>query len=758
VVFYTGYLAMQGGIFLAMLLAANAPPPGAKTKGGDAVALLGRGHHAFRAGDYPRAAELLAELGPRLPHSRDYALYLAAESEFYAGRPARARVLFGELGRQRGSRFQAIAPWRVADCLWVEGDRTGAGAVYRRLLGPAAGAGRSRGSSKTAAPASDRLASSTALTADQAVGRFRLAELAAEAAGRPGRDSALAAARERARRAFHAVHVDFPAHPLAEEAARRAAALAPQLAEAPQAPVTAPATEPLPEERLKRAERLAADKRFEEAVTELERLPATLTAALRAERDYQLGMTKFRMRRDYGGASELLLGVVGSFSGEKAASAAFHGTRALSRVHRDDEAIAGYQRFVARFPQSRWAPEAQFLSGWLEINRGRLREGLPGLEGTLARYPRSAFSEDAAWFVALAHVLLGNGQAALAALDRYQRVSGRKRGMDPEGRVQYFRGRALALVGRDGEARAALRDLARRAPFSYYGLLARARLREQGESLSVSLPPWTGQLGPASGAPAQPALARADELLAAGLDVEAGMELVRGEAALLSRLGRERGLALLFDRYPRMQTWWRAYQLAEVIGASALGATPIGPARRFWEAAYPRAFANLVEQHAPAAGNPPLFLYAIMRKESGFSPREISYADARGLLQMLPATSARLARELDLPFSDHELFVPEVNIRLGAAYIGALVKKFGGSVPLAAGAYNAGPRAMMRWCDQNGRRRFDDFVELVTFEQTREYIKRVLAIYARYRYLYGGETWEPALEAGCQYQKSGPDY
>ena len=61
---------------------------------------------------------------------------------------------------------------------------------------------------------------------------------------------------------------------------------------------------------------------------------------------------------------------------------------------------------------------------------------------------------------------------------------------------------------------------------------------------------------------------------------------------------------------------------------------------------------------------------------------------------------------------------------------------------LAAGAYNGGVKPMMRWLDRHGRRPFDEFIELITYEQTREYIKRVVGIYARYLYLYKGDTYD----------------
>jgi tetratricopeptide (TPR) repeat protein len=98
------------------------------------IAQLSAGHQAYRAGQYQKAARLLAGLPAKLPRTRDYALYFAAESEFYAGRLARARALFDQLADERDSRFAALAPWRVADCLWAEGRKAEAAAAYRKLL------------------------------------------------------------------------------------------------------------------------------------------------------------------------------------------------------------------------------------------------------------------------------------------------------------------------------------------------------------------------------------------------------------------------------------------------------------------------------------------------------------------------------------------------------------------------------------------------------------------------------------------------
>jgi soluble lytic murein transglycosylase len=142
-----------------------------------------------------------------------------------------------------------------------------------------------------------------------------------------------------------------------------------------------------------------------------------------------------------------------------------------------------------------------------------------------------------------------------------------------------------------------------------------------------------------------------------------------------------------------------------------------------------------------------------MQKETAFSPQLTSYADARGLLQLLPSLGAELAAKLRIPFFPDELYQPEVNVRLGALHLGELARMFRGQIFLAAGAYNGGIRAMTRWLDRNGRLPLDEFVELIGSKQSREYIKRTSGIYARYQYLYTGKAYELPVKINAAYLK-----
>jgi soluble lytic murein transglycosylase len=649
------------------------------------------GIRAFQQGHYQKAGQLLATMVNQPSANLDYQLYFLGESQFYAGNYAQAEQTFGRLEKIVSSRFAPQMPFRRADCLWMQGKRKAAVLLYQSL--------------------SKRKVSGI----DSAVGDFRQIAFAEESALKAPQAQD---AQKTVGQAYLALHVEFPAHPLGHLAGERAKALHASMET--QIASNAPAL------RLKRAARLAKERHWKEAEDELNHLSADLPAEQEIERDLALGLVKYQSRSDYRGAAKLLLGVAPRLTGERAANAAFHGARALSRLDEDDEAIDGYNRVVRTYPSSQWASEAQFRAGWLDFNRGRFREALPGLQKTLSLFPKSSYADDAAWYLTLAHYFLGDFSSAMDALDRFSNIT---RSEDAQWRATYFKGRILQKTGRQAAAIGLYTSCAQKAPFSYYGLLSEARLREAKEPLPRLAPlPKTPPLPEAR----DPALVRSLALAQAGLDIEAGFELVRAEKQILRRLTKAHGIPLLLAHYARFHAYPQAQELAESTGSKALSRY----IRLYREALYPRAYASWVTPQAKANNTSDLFIFSLMRKESNYRPFAVSPADARGLLQLIPPTAAAVAQTLGQPFAVDELFNPERNIVLGVTYVGELLNQFQGQEALAAGAYNAGGKAMSRWCDQWGGRPLDEFIELITYDQAREYIKRVLAIYAEYRYLY----------------------
>jgi soluble lytic murein transglycosylase len=136
-----------------------------------------------------------------------------------------------------------------------------------------------------------------------------------------------------------------------------------------------------------------------------------------------------------------------------------------------------------------------------------------------------------------------------------------------------------------------------------------------------------------------------------------------------------------------------------------------------------------------------------MRTESYYQPDILSYANARGLMQILPPTGDKIARRMGAAALDYDdLFRPEINIRFGAWYLGALVDEFSGQLPLAFASYNGGPFNVKRWVDQAGDVTLAEFIETIPFDQTRLYVKKILGTMYRYRLLFFGRPALPDLE------------
>jgi soluble lytic murein transglycosylase len=148
----------------------------------------------------------------------------------------------------------------------------------------------------------------------------------------------------------------------------------------------------------------------------------------------------------------------------------------------------------------------------------------------------------------------------------------------------------------------------------------------------------------------------------------------------------------------------------------------------------------------------PLIL-AIARQESTFNFKAISRSGARGLMQLLPGTARDVAKKLKVPYSRRRLTAdPDFNLKLGRAYMSTLLDTFDGSYVLALAAYNAGPTRAKRWKLVNGDPRTSvidavDWIELIPFAETRNYVQRTLENLQVYRTMLNGTEVAWTLES-----------
>jgi soluble lytic murein transglycosylase len=397
--------------------------------------------------------------------------------------------------------------------------------------------------------------------------------------------------------------------------------------------------------------------------------------------------------------------------------------RSIARAGDVPKAIAELEQ-IAGERWGRASVNARYLAALLLEDEDEIARARRHFERVArnAEYPR--YANPALWYLGWTAWRKGDAEEAR---DHFALLEAREADQ-PIGqlRARYWRARARERLGEAGAAD----DFARIAgeyPFSYYGWRAGLRVPAPAPVEREALDPGRRTLQPAD-------LARGRILLEAGLVDEAAIELLRtaeraGGIADRVEVGRLLGEAGEHHRAQGLIVGRYATELARGVAPEQEG---------LWRLAWPRAWADLVRELAPdGEAVEPAVVSAVMREESGYRPAVTSPAGARGLLQIMPETGRRLARQLGLPaFTPDDLYRPRVNIQLGSFYLQQLAGEFDGRLEAAIASYNAGPTAAARWTEEQPGLADDEWVEAVPYSQTRAYVKRVLRSVHVYRELY----------------------
>jgi soluble lytic murein transglycosylase len=674
---------------------------------------------AFQGGNYADAAKALDALGA-VSH-RPELRFARARAARALGDDARALALLDGLEKELDVLSPRIERLRAEAAL---GGGSPAAAVLLERMGDADSLVRAAVARERAGELDRALALTTRVVTE--LGGKRLRAVEAEAREVRARVAERAGKKAQAIADLRWLSLEEPLR--ATDADQRLAALAPSRA------LTR-------EERLGRAlalGRAGALERTEAELSRLEKAPGPAIAPARVERARAFAF--YYARQDYVRASDLFRAAARG-PGVDPAEASFFAARSLARAQDDAGAIRGYREVVTRFPRTSFGEQAAYLIARTHYAAGAFPEALAAYDGYLGRFGAKArFRADAAYERGVTYLALGRHAAAastfgsLAATERDQRRASRLRHLEAVGRAGAGdRERAIELF----------RAAAREQPLSFAALAGAARLAELGAPPAVPIPPGRdGAAPPPLVLELPPAVILLRSL---GLDGDAEDELRRAEKQVTRPFGVRAGEAAC-AAYGLLDAGARRYQIAQSeVERHVLMVAPTAATRWQWDCVYPRPYAGPVEQMELEAGVPRALLYGVMRQESGFRPDVKSGAGARGLMQLMPATAERLAKERGEAYDDARLVEPGTSLRLSAHYLKKLLTAFGGSVPLAVAAYNAGPVAVRRWLENGQKLGLDVFVARIPYEETLEYVERVMGNYARYRYLEQGEGGVPAL-------------
>lgn len=447
------------------------------------------------------------------------------------------------------------------------------------------------------------------------------------------------------------------------------------------------------------------------------------TAAERTRLRFELGRAYFNAGR-YKDAERLLLAVAGQAQPALAADALYLAGRAQYRDGRDEMGRGTFLEVVERFAGQPEAVQAMFLSADLDHDEGNTTRAAERYRRTIAM--NADLDEVGLAYMRLGGMAYQQGDFA-GALERYDAYRTRYPRGQRWNQAAYWAARARDALGQRDEARALLRQIRQRDPFSYYGARAADLLGE---------PFWTVPLADSP----------ADEPGAAGTVVRA---LTRVD--LLRELERDDAAAYELDHARRSHgTGELAYPFAEALAARGYGSAAISIGwdifrredvwnERLLRIIYPFPYRNVIMAEAAERGVDPYLAAGLIRQESMFNARAVSPAGAIGLMQVMPGTGEILARPLDVGrFTGELLKKPELNVTLGMRYLADQLEAYDERLPVVLSAYNAGPSRVTRWREIFPEFPDDElFSERIPFEETREYVKIVQQNSRMYRALYG---------------------
>ncbi len=527
---------------------------------------------------------------------------------------------------------------------------------------------------------------------------------------------------EKAQEILRTIWLTWPETPEAETALETLSSLSPRL------PFT-------PDELFERAVRLHTMGAHPKALIALSLFLSDNTP--RGERSRLLsGMSHFALR-NYREASEAFASFrtpQGEKSSPLRAEALVWLGRSVRRLNHWEDALARWEEVLRDHRTSPWADDALLHIASTLADEGESERALAAYTRFLQEFPHSPLTDSALW---------GRGWLRYRraefpeAIHDFLTLTSQHPSSPLLSATFFWTARAQENMRKKKEAITTYRRLLSRGVEDYYQMRAQERLalldpRAEGAERPLPLPSANSRPPAASAARA----AVAHELATLRLYDEALAEywdLVPAHPA-------DRGLlndacALFLDLRRFEKAVWVARRFLRPLQIQE-GTAPLP---RYWECLYPRGHWDLILSQPPVkqATLDPYLVLAVIREESAFAPAALSRAGARGLMQLLPTTAERVSQESPPSrLNGNSLDIPETNIPLGVRYLAQMLTEFSGEWTLALAAYNAGPHQVRRWVNTIGYPSAEEFTEEIPFAETRNYVKRVLGSFYRYRLLY----------------------
>lgn len=385
----------------------------------------------------------------------------------------------------------------------------------------------------------------------------------------------------------------------------------------------------------------------------------------------------------------------------------------LSRLAKSDPAAAEQQ--LPQYASALQLNDSQRGQVLYQIALWTVASYLPDSARRLAAVPDAAYDERLHEWRTREAMARGDWPAALSAI---RKMPGSQRS---DSRWSYFEARLLEKTGKPAEATPLYRTVAGNATF--HGFLAADRLQQP-----YALCPWNPQDSAQMRASVatDPALVRAMELFKIN---RSGWAVLEWNDALRRFSDAQRRLAVEVAR----DNGWFDRAVFALKGPQE---------QRLYELRFPLHHDDAIRRESERNAIDPAWVAAEIRAESTFNPNARSPANAMGLMQVLPATGAAVAKSIGLSGygGAASLYDSDTNIAIGTAYLRQLMNKYNNLPYVTIAAYNAGPTPTARWQSQRPGHDPDFWIETISYKETREYVARILAFSVIYDWRLNGDA------------------
>jgi len=407
--------------------------------------------------------------------------------------------------------------------------------------------------------------------------------------------------------------------------------------------------------------------------------------------------------------------------------------------------FATIEQLTQKYPQSKWAEEGNMQAGnyyWVLLDRPKAASYY---QKVLDVFPSGKNDYNAEWRVAWVAYLTNQPDADEKIKTFLLKYPVSADASD----ALYWLGRLAERAGNPAHARSFYSKALARFPLTYFGMASADRLTKLGPG-EENPAEFLDKIPPA--APLRPF----DEPIPASASERWTKAQALRSIAFDSSAELELKNAFFATGSPRFMV--EAAQAAFDQGHFGTGmayarlAVPSFDSRRFnevplqaWRALYPLPYEAQLRRESEKNGVDPMIVAGLIRQESTFQADVVSYANAYGLMQLLPKTAKLMARQRRVKYAKNKLFDANYNIELGTYYFKGLVD-LTGTPEYALAAYNAGEDRIALWKSERSYEEIPELVESIPFSQTREYVQIVLRNAAVYRMIY------PATQNGASSQ------